>query len=481
MLDSRDDILNAAFVLSLLVASTFFIPTNITGKMDVPGPDLNVSVAWKYDIEFTSFDFRSQIYLWEMQNITVEVTNTGSVGYNATMTTYIYNLTNTTILNLLSTYVDVTQMLHPGNSRGQRYYFAPSGEGDYFVRASVRYGTRVKEIWGAFSVTTHIQEPPPNQNQTNQSNQTNGTQEQPPPGGGGTAPPGGGGGGGGGSGQGGQPPGTGPGAPGTGSGAGTGTGNATNIVIVMPLPEPVIPAIPGMPLISIDYPDRIIVYRNISSLLNIRISNTGSTRIEGLMLYVSTPASFTTDINPKRFQTLVMGQNSTFLVSLLTDAPAGYYTLEFKFIAPGISKEGSVLIEVRDSPESLRDFIEKTIVNYEFLVSEISAETEGVATRGYDASVPSKFLLSAKAGLERARAYYGDKEYVKAFGELLNVEQDIKNAVFTLGNIAVRYYAAEQPTYLILIFLIPLMLFLLIIYRRRKGRRPRLLREAKEE
>jgi hypothetical protein len=475
-----DDMLGMVFVLSLLIAVSFFIPTNMTGKLlEVHRPDINVSIREKIDIEFTALDYQGTIFLWDTQNITVEVTNTGSTTYNATMTTYVYNLTNGTVLNLLSTYTDFTQLLYPGNSRGQRYIFAPAEVGDYFIRASVRYGARVQEAWGSFKVTT--EQPPPGQgNQTNQTNQTNGTGGQPPPGTGGLPPTGGGGGAGAGGGIGGGGEGEGPNAGGGGGGAGGGnaTGPARVRITIPPVPPM---ELLGVPLIKLDYPERIIVYRNMSSLLNIKVSNAGTAKIDNLMLYLSTPATFKTDINPKKPQFLIMNQSVMYIVSLSTsDAAVGEYMLEFKFLAPGLSKEGSVLIEVRESPESLKDFIEKRIVNYEFLVSEISAETEGVAIRGYDASQPAGFLLSAKSGLEKARAYYGDKEYVKAYGELLDVEQNIKDAVFTLGNISIRFYARGEPPYLILIFLVPLALFLLIIYKR-KERRPRLLREAKEE
>ena len=450
-----DEALVAGLLLSLLVCMSFYIPLSGTGKTTMP--ELNVSIREKLDIEFTVFDFLGAISIIDNQNITVEVTNTGSTGYNATLTVLVYNLTNLTHLNLMSTYVDSTVVLHPGNTRGQKYIFAPSEEGNYFVKGSVRYGTRVKEIWGSFNVVgfPQPQEPPPS-NQTNQTNQT--PSEQPPPSSGG-------------------------GGGGSGGGSNVTSNVTSNQTISITPPTPSTANVTSRnPSTALDYPERIIVYKNITSLLGIKITNDGDTTISGLIMYVSTPIYFSTDVNPKAQQTLVKNQSVTYLISLFTsDAPVGEYTLEFKTISGQLVKQGNVIIDVRESPESLKDLIYLRILNYEFLLNGISSEASGLGSRGYDVSMPFKFITAADEGLELARGYYDEGEYVKAFGVLLDVEQNIRTAVFALGNVQVKLYAVQRADYYLLIFAVPFILLFIIIYRRRKDRRPKLLREAKEE
>lgn len=468
-----DEMLVIGLVFSILLCLSFYLPLNQTGKGATS--EINTSIREKMDIDFTAFNLPSSISIIDNANITIEVTNTGSTTYNSTMTIYVYNLSNGTQLNLLSTYVDSTRVLYPGNSRGQMYIFAPASEGSYFVKGSVRYSVRVKEIWGSFQATGFSQlppppPPPPSGNQTNQTNQT-----QPPSSGGGGSTGGGGGAGGGGQAQ--QGNGTGG---GTGTGSGTGTSTGT-VPITLPS-QPPVSIVPSAAAVSLDFPERIIIYRNISSLLGIKVTNTGGATISGLNMYVSTPTLFNTDINPKGKQFIFKNDSLTFLITLFTsDAPIGEYTLEFKMISGSITKEGAVILDVKEAPSTLKDLIYLRILNYRFLVNDISSQINSLGIKGYDVSVPRRFITAAKDGIDRAQAFYDENENVKAFGELLDVEQNLKDAVFTLGNVAVKLYAVQRADYYLLIFVVPVVLFLIILRRRRKDRRPKLLREAKEE
>jgi hypothetical protein len=394
-----------------------------------------------------------------VQNITVEIQNLGSTDFDAQITETIYNLSNGTKLNQLAVYVDSSVHLNPGNTRMHKVIFVPETLGSYFIKATVHYGQRVAEQWGSFEVIeqnlTQPTAPPPNQ--TNETNET-----QPPPDGGG---------------GGGGP---------TFNGTGNGTGNAS-IIQVPPAPPGEIVTLPpnvSNYSIKLEYPDRIKIYRNITNLLSVKVINNGRNALNNIVFYASYPDIFGIDINPKTPQSLTsFDQSVTYVISLYTsNASLQEYPFDFEVNSNELKSNGTVMLDVRESPESLRELIEEKLINYKILISDISAEIEAASLRNLDVSVPLSFINSAKRGINNTENLYNAARYEDALDELEKVEADIRDAVFTLGNLSLRLYAVQRIDYLLLLFIIAILAALVLVwYRRRRDRRPRLLQRAKEE
>jgi hypothetical protein len=476
-----EQILLVSLLLSFLVSVSFFLPGEITGHGTEF--DLTASIREKMSVEITAFTYEPQITIYDIQNITVEITNTGSTEYDASITETIYNITNGTRLNELAVYFDSTVHLYPGNTRGYKTIFLPYGEGSYFIKVTARYGPRIKEVWGSFEVKNETkEEPPPEQNQTNppqnqsnQTNQTNQTQlppgdQLPPPGTGGT----------GGGGGGGNPP------KGNITPPKGGAGGGTTTVIgepVIPIVEITPAAIPNVSM-KLEYNDTAVIYRNMTNLIGIKVTNDGRNTLRRVSLYSSYPDVFQVDVNPKLPQTILYNQTVLFLVSAYTEnATLRDYLYEFDVVSQDIKANGSIILTVKETPANIRQLIELRMLNYRLLMIDISAEIEAASLRGLNISLPMRFMLSAMDGMSRTEVYYMGGDYDTALNELEKVASDIKDSVFTLGNISLRLYEVKRAAeYVFLIFLVPIALaIVLYYYRKRKNRRPRLLRMKKEE
>ncbi|MCX6815503.1 MAG: hypothetical protein NT120_01455 [Candidatus Aenigmarchaeota archaeon] len=431
----KEDFLKIAILIFCLVVASFFLPGKITGKAGDAGVD--VSVLSRIGMEITFFDYYPVINLSDYQNISVEIMNSGSEDYDARITEFIYNLSGNATLNLSAEYADSSVHLYPGNTRSHIAIYYPPAPGQYFIKLSIRYGGRLSEVWGSFVV---LAPPPP-----------------PPPGGGGG---GGGAGGGGGGGQ----------------GAGQG-----QIGGLQPLPNQFSISTD----ISLDYPQKIIVYKNITYLMGIKVTNVGKYYIDRMTLHTSIPSTFEIDANPKAEQTLNRNSSLIYLVSINSrNTDVGQYKLDFQVTSYYTKKDGSTVVEVQEVPQFLKDMILNNILNYDFLITEISGEIESAANKGYDMSTPNSYINSAIENLNKTKRYYNFGEYDNALKQMERVDEDLKQSVFTLGNITMNIYAYPVVSYYyIILFIIPILIIAFLLYKKskKKNKRPKILERSKEE
>lgn len=428
-------------IVFFLAAAALFASNYITGLAVENNVDL--SVRKRTDIEITLFDFDPLITIYDTQNISVEIMNTGSSRYNASITEYVYNLTENSTLNLISTYVDSTVDMFPGRRRAHKAVFVPPEIGTYIIEVEVRYGSRRKEVFGTFVVVEEIEEeePPPGNGTGNETGEGNGT--------GGEVGEGG-----------------------TGAGGAGGAGVDRILTINKTLIAPVM---------GIEFPDRVIAKRNEVTLFSISVENLGKFFLNKITLHISVPLSFEIDFSPKTAQSLSIGKSMTYIVSILPGDSAGpEEEIEFEVTSEIVKREGIITVEVVDEI-SLEDLVKRKIANFEFLIPQVEADIDTAEIRGIDVSLPRHHINSAKEGLGKAKALAEDKEYEDALKILDQVEEDIKQAAFTLGITGIGISLPAAFPFLIILAVIVFAAFITLFFyyrRKRKRKRPRLLEKG---
>jgi hypothetical protein len=420
-------------VLALAIGCSFIFPPRITGKG--VESSIDISIRDRTAAEMSDLTYSSMITIYETNNITCEISNTGSTSYNSQLFISIYKLINNT-LNLTSIYTDSQMYLYPGAKRGFKIYFAPPDIGNYYIKATAQYGNRRLETWGSFVVVEKYPEPPP----SNQTNQTN----VPPP-----APP-----------------------PSEPSWSPQGPVWTKNIII--------------NPKIELEYINNITLYRNQSETIYVKATNTGNFAAENVFMYVSSPLDLEADFSPKYPQLLQINESFVFIIRLSPkDNVTGTYQVEFEVTSQYAKAKGIIDVTVREFPPDIADYIRKKIENLEYLNSEIGSEIGSYNSKGYDTSLPQSLLENSNEAVALAKDYLNRADYKHALEQLETAQWNIGQAVFALGNLRLPTIAkAESPWQNLLLLLILAVIIFFIAYMRRekkKNKRPRLLEHVGEE
>jgi len=431
----------AIALLIALVAISFFVPAK-TGNVTAP---MDVSIRNKTVLDIVGLDFKNEISIYDTQNIFGEILNSGATEYDARISITVYNLTSNTStkMNLVSTYVDSSVHMMPGDRRDFSAIFVPPELGWYYIRFSANYNNRVAETWGSFYVSLTGNElnnttPPP----------TNGTNN-------------------------------------TGPGNNNTTGPPINIIVTPSNGGVIINKnvfyVPGMVL---EYNPSINVSRNETALLGVKVTNTGNMDLTDVTFHISSPDSFAIDIEPKGFQTIRMNESLYFLVSIdPQNATAGEHDLDFAVSSQYVKQLGTVTVDVSELPSSLQDQALRKLLNYEYLITDIEPEILNYKDMGFDTTLPESYLDSGKQHLQAAWSLYDQGKYQEALDELTIVEGSLKEIAFLLGNFTIFVVHAEAFPWWIIILIILIALFLVAVYRRekKKNKRPRLLEKMSEE
>ncbi len=408
-------------IFSIIVAFLMFY-YNLSGITGFVGADVAIKSKTDGNI-FLNYNY--SVNLTSIQNITVEFINTGSTNYTARIEIALYFYNNTTgNLDELATYYDASVFLFPGERKNFKISFLPNRVGIYYIKARVIYGAKVGEQWGSFFVYYRYTQIPEIIHVATYP-------------GGGTIPR-------------------------------KGEGGITNL--------------------DLEYRDKVELYPGQEILLSVTVNNTGTINLHNMKFYSSTTEYIDFEVNPKEIYELGLGEHSIFLISLKLseDIPPGEYDFFFEVLCLEIKRTGNIKLNITPfAKPPLKDEIYDTILNYEYLITELDYEIYLTSSKGFNTSRAERYLDNAKRNLQRARERFDEEDYEDARDVLDRVKRDLENVVFELAAISFRVYVypAYSP-FLISILLLMVLISIIIaiyLYKKRKKKKPKLIKEFTEE
>jgi hypothetical protein len=224
-----------------------------------------------------------------------------------------------------------------------------------------------------------------------------------------------------------------------------------------------------------------------TSLIPISLKNTGTVNLHSLKFYSSTTEYISFEINPKEIYEMGYGDSSIILVSLdlADDMPPGKYDISFDVQGIEVKRSGVITLNVSSVPKSIRDEVHDTIINYEYLINEVSREMNSTNLRELNTTRAEGYMDDARSNLQKAKDYFDEGNYEDAMNTLVPVKSDLEDTVFELAVITYKSheYQVVNPLLVILLLVVIVVaaLILLYSYNKRKSIRPKLIRAFTEE
>ncbi len=409
-------------IFSIIIAFLMFY-YNLDGITGFVGADVSIKSKTDGNI-LLSYDY--SVNLTTSQNITAEFVNTGSTSYTARIETTVYYYNNTTgNLNELVTYYDASTFLYPGERQRFTTSFLPLRIGSYYIKVRVPYDAKVGEQWGSFYVYWYWSQTP-------------------------------------------------------------------EIIHVITYPGGgTIPAQTevGITGLELEYKDEIDLYPKQEILLSVDAKNTGTINLHNMKFYSSTTEYIEFEVTPKEIYELGFGEHTIFLISLKVseDIPEGEYDFYFEVLCLETRRTGNIKLNVTSlAKPPLKDEIYETILNYEYLITELDYEIYLTSSKEFNTSRAERYLDNARRNLKGARECFDEEDYECSRDYLDRVKRDLENVVFELAAISFRVfvYPAYSP-FLILILLLMILIGAIIVFylykKRKKEKKPRIIKEFTEE
>jgi hypothetical protein len=255
----------------------------------------------------------------------------------------------------------------------------------------------------------------------------------------------------------------------------------------VPTPAPVVAEEVGIPKIGLEYPEKVNITQGESKLFSILVKNIGNVSLNNIKFYISTTSLVEIEINPKQVFKLLPKESAIFLISVDVPetTPVGEYPFDFVATSDETKEERSIKLQIISLLPSIEEGIYETILNYEYIISEIQSEIDSAVLKGIDVKIPQDTLDKAKIGLEIAKGYYQQGKYEDAKNKLAEVKKYLEDAVYQLAvaGIKVQLPAFSPIMIIIIILFIGLILLLSLLFLKKikgKEKRPKLLRALSE-
>jgi len=416
--------MNKIFLISIfsLIVAFFIFYYNLGRITGFNVFDVSIKAKTKGTI---LLDYESIVNLTETQNITAEFANTGTTNYSARIEITMYMYNNTTgSLQELANYYDTYVFLLPGDRKSFRTTFLPNRVGTYYIKVRVPYDAKVAEYWGSFFVVWYYYQIP-------------------------------------------------------------------EIIHIVTYPGGgAIPAQKeaGITGLELEYKEKVDLYPGQEVLLSITLNNTGTINLHNLKFYSSTTEYIDFEVNPKEIYELGFKESNVFLVSLKISEyiPPGEYDFFFEVLGLEVRRTGNIKLNITPFAKlPPKDEIYETVLNYEYLITELDHEIYLTSLKGFNTSRAEMYLDDARKNLQKAKEYFDQENYEDAKDFLDIVKRDLEDVVFELAAISFRVYVypAYSP-FLILILLLMILIgtiILIHLYKKRKKEKPRIIREFAEE
>ncbi|MFH1473649.1 MAG: hypothetical protein ABIE55_02025 [Candidatus Aenigmatarchaeota archaeon] len=418
------DISLSILIILILVLS---VPAAITG---FAFSQIDLSIQSSTEVEILLFDYDPFIVLnpFEMQNISIEILNSGTEAYTAKIEAYVYFYEDS-ILKEVAHYYDSDVYLTPGLGRYFSSTYAAYKQGFYYIKLKISYGTKRAEAWGSF-YAGYI---------------TYNTTPGPP----------------------------GPYVPGGGGGGGGWTPPAVYFVDAQPL---------GM---DVNYSEKIYLYPGQSTLTNIKVKNIGNQTLHELKFHFSASNILDIDVNPKQDYYLDINETVIFLMDIDTDSdiPIGTYPIDFEIITREVKGSYKINLNVIPYNITLEEEVRRRILNYEYLITELEIDILEAYMKDIDTTMAVESIDFAKINIGSAKNYFELGDYEKAMGKLDEVKENLKESVFLLAQASFMIFVPQafSPFWILIIAVLLGLLFLFLLSRRKKTvKRPKLLRATEE-
>ncbi|MBD3155043.1 MAG: hypothetical protein GF368_00120 [Candidatus Aenigmarchaeota archaeon] len=425
----------------LLVISVLFLAFLLNeAKKEVTGfIPASISVESNTKIRVTAFDYPIYPDFGEFVNVTIEVQNSGSNGYDEQIEVFIKNST----MDQLSYYYDAVTRLEPGERKSFKLVYLPPDYGVYYIQLRVSYAeTRRLETWGAFVVYEE-----PVSNGTTPATTIEGEQEE------------------------------------IESAYGDYYIAQKDYISGRPAPSKK-PHLKHR--LRIDLPTMIDITKGETSVTYVNVKNVGNSTIHGLKITKYTQGNIEADIFPTFLPTLAPNTSSIFMLSVKApfEIEPDVYPLDLVFSSDEVDIGKKLLLNVTDL--NLKDLVYQTILNYKFILAEFENQMEDASEDGIDISELELVLEPIKYDLNITEEHYNSGEYHLAYQKLQIIHEDIQDMLLRFAIIRIPIKVFLKKSYIIIFLgLLVLILIIVLLYLYRKSKkelkRPKLLKELSEE
>lgn len=362
-------------------------------------------------------NYQPLIDITERQNITAEIVNTGSVEIYEEMMVRIYYYNRS--LRPMAEYFDSPRRLLPGERSPFFLVFVPNEIGTYFIQARATYDGKSTETWGRFDVIIRpILQP-----------------------------------------------------------------------IILPpervptyVPTPVFLAPPKLSIYVKNVTD---AYQDSFVSIPITLVNEGERDAYEIKPYLSYPKALEISISPLYIKQLSARENVTFLINIKIpkDFQVGLYQLVFEASSNETKASKEFYINVSAKPIDLSKDIYEKILSMEYVLSQARIRMNVLELKGIDVSRINSTLTLADLHLKRAKGYLSNRQFNESLFELEKASEKISEALIEMEVLMIvtpKAYLEYIALVIILLAIFSAMIFI-ILYKKRKKKRPRLLRELEAE
>ena len=362
-------------------------------------------------------NYQPLIDITERQNITAEIVNTGSVEIYEEMMVRIYYYNRS--LRPMAEYFDSPRRLLPGERSPFFLVFVPNEIGTYFIQARATYDGKSTETWGRFDVIIRpILQP-----------------------------------------------------------------------IILPpervptyVPTPVFLAPPKLSIYVKNVTD---AYQDSFVSIPVTLVNEGERDAYEIKPYLSYPKALEISISPLYIKQLSARENVTFLINIKIpkDFQVGLYQLVFEASSNETKASKEFYINVSAKPIDLSKDIYEKILSIEYVLSQARIRMNVLELKGIDVSRINSTLTLADLHLRRAKDYLSKKQFNESLFELEKASEEISEALIEMEVLMIvtpKAYLEYIALVIILLAIFSAMIFI-ILYKKRKKKRPRLLRELEAE
>lgn len=408
----------AVLAVFFALAGVYLYPIESATGFLIDDGNISVNIKAIYRGQIMFLDYAPMVETYEYQYISTGVANTGSTTYLEHIEIQIldYNL------SVLATFTSDYNTLMPMDSATYSMQYMLNKTGYYWIYVKVPFADTYTDAWGLYFV--------------------NGTDYVPP-----IIVPG-------------LPPSTPPPATET--------------------PEGTITRQVGSPSMTLDYPQKIIVNQNQSTIISVAVKNTGNRPLTGIILPVTSIGGIKFDVIPKLLPELQPGMEGIFLISLDVPEtqPLGTYALDFYVRSKEVTEKGHTDVLVKLMP--VADELSGEILNYAILLKRIMDDARNATLDGKNTTLVIYNIGEGERILEDARKSFAARDYDGTRNTLRLVKSHIETAVLELAR-ARRTVAlhAVFPFMSLLLLLIALAITVVLLFEHKRQKEKK--KKEKEE
>lgn len=378
----------------------------------------NVSVAERKEAKIL-LNYRHLIDISEKQNISAEFVNLGSVTIEEEMFIRIYYYNQS--LRPIGEYLDSLRILKPGERVSFRIVFVPDNVGTYYIQARGRYNGRTTETWGRFDVVIYplysYEVQPPKQ-----------VEKKEP-----------------------------------------------FIVYLSP------------PKLEIFLNETHRAYVGGEILIPLLVRNSGEREVFDLRFYISYPSGLEVSFFPPYVKLLEPNQTVAVLLKVFVPSSflEGLYQLNLEAVSNETRVSRIINLNVTKMIPDLSEEYKEKILSLEILLSEIKKRIISLELRGYDVRLLSEKIALAEENLKNALSFIESLDWENSSKLIFSTTQIISEILLEIESMMLltpKAYPRHFFVGLIVLVLTSFLVLLVLIYwKKRRERRPKLLRGIESE